>query len=86
MMELDEAAAVAAGWHAQARRNVAKWGLQDIPTLALALAEENGEIAQAVLKHQDEGGPLERIAEEVADAAALLYQMLDAVEAMSVLA
>ena len=62
-------------WGEKADRNIAKWGLQDIGTLTLAMAEEVGELAQAVLKNRHENGSIERIKEETNDLAALCVQM-----------
>jgi hypothetical protein len=60
----------------QAERNLAKWGPQDWETLGLAIAEETGELAQAILKCLHEGGPRERIQEEAVDLGALCLQLL----------
>lgn len=59
----------------KAERNIAKWGLQDVETLGLAVAEEAGELAQAILKHRHEGGTVQRIAEEADDLGALCLQV-----------
>ncbi len=59
--------------------NMGKWGRQSIETLALAIAEEAGEIAQAVRQHQHEGGPWERIEKEAVDLGALCIQIINAV-------
>jgi len=68
------------GWarvcRAQAERNLAKWGPQDWETLGLAIAEETGELAQAILKCLHEGGPRDRIQEEAVDLGALCLQVL----------
>jgi len=60
----------------QAERNLAKWGHQDWETLGLAIAEETGELAQAILKCLHEGGPRERIQQEAVDLGALCLQVL----------
>lgn len=62
----------------RANANVEKWGPQDFQTLALAVAEEAGELAQAVLKHRWEDGPRERIRDEAVDLGALCVQIVDA--------
>lgn len=56
--------------------NVAKWGKQDLETLGLAIAEETGELCQAILKARWEGGDRERIREEVIDLGALCHQVM----------
>ena len=60
----------------KAERNVAKWGDQDYETLTLAVAEEAGELAQAVLQHKWEAGDESRIPEEAADLGALCLQVM----------
>ena len=60
----------------QAERNIAKWGDQDFETLALAIAEEAGEVAQAVLQYGHEGKPLRRIYEEAHDLGPLCLQIM----------
>lgn len=62
--------------------NVQKWGPQSLETLGLAIAEETGEVAQALLKFAKEGGPPGRIREEAIDLAALCIQIIDVEEAM----
>jgi NTP pyrophosphatase (non-canonical NTP hydrolase) len=59
----------------KAQKNIVKWGLQDYETLALAVAEEAGELAQAVLQFRHEGGSDIRIIEEAADLGALCDQV-----------
>lgn len=64
----------------QAKKNLAKWGRQDLETLGLAIAEETGELCQAILQGRDEKGDRKRIREEATDLAALclqLFQYLD---------
>jgi hypothetical protein len=60
----------------QARKNIAKWGKQDLETLGLAIAEETGEICQAILKARWEGGDRERIRAEAIDLGALCIQII----------
>lgn len=60
----------------RAAANIAKWGAQDYETLALCIAEEAGEVAQAVLQFQHENGAEERIREEAVDLGALCLQLL----------
>lgn len=60
----------------KALENRAKWGSQDYVTLGLAIAEEAGELAQAVLQHRHEGQPEIRIAEEALDLGALCIQVV----------
>jgi len=62
-------------WRSQARRNLEKWGEQSYPVLVLATVEELGELAQALLEHEHEGGDPERISKELADLGALGYQV-----------
>ena len=64
-----------AGWHHKASENVAEWGLQDTETLLLAMQEELGELTQAHLESVHEDGDPERVAEEMADLGALLFQL-----------
>ena len=61
---------------ARAERNLTKWGKQDLETLGLAIAEETGELCQAVLKARDEGGDRERIREETIDLGSLCLQLI----------
>jgi NTP pyrophosphatase (non-canonical NTP hydrolase) len=60
----------------KAEQNIVKWGLQDYETLGLAIAEEAGELAQAILQYRHEEGFEERICDEAADLGALCVQML----------
>jgi hypothetical protein len=60
----------------QARKNIGKWGKQDLETLGLAIAEETGELCQAVLKARWEGGDRSRIREEAIDLGALCIQII----------
>ena len=62
-------------WRQKARRNLLEWGEQSYPVLALAIVEELGELAQALLEHEYEDGAAERIPEELADLGALGYQV-----------
>jgi NTP pyrophosphatase (non-canonical NTP hydrolase) len=57
-------------------KNLDKWGVQDFETLGLAVAEEAGELAQAILQARDEGGERGRISQEAIDLAALCVQVL----------
>ena len=60
----------------KAQENMDKWGVQPIDQIALAIAEESGEIAQAVLQHQHEDASVERVRDEAMDLAPLCIQML----------
>ena len=62
-------------WRALA--NEAKWGKQDPATLIIAMTEELGEIAQAHLQAQHEGGDKERIVDEALDLAPLCLQLIE---------
>ena len=59
----------------QAAKNLKKWGAQDLDTLGLALAEETGELCQAILQARYVAGP-GRVREEALDAGALCIQVL----------
>ena len=59
----------------KAKKNIGKWGVQTIENVALAIAEESGEVAQAVLQYRHEGGDLSRIIDESIDLGALCIQM-----------
>lgn len=61
---------------AKAAANMAKWGMQDFQTLGLAVAEEAGELAQAILQHLHEGGERDRICDEAVDLGALCLQVM----------
>jgi len=64
-------------WIAQkANKNLEKWGVQDFETLGLAVCEEAGELAQAILQNKHEGGERGRITHEALDLAALCVQVL----------
>jgi NTP pyrophosphatase (non-canonical NTP hydrolase) len=56
--------------------NVLKWGKQDFVTLALAMMEEAGEVARAILEHKDGTGERERIRQEAIDLGALCLQVM----------
>ena len=60
----------------RAEGNIAKWGAQGITTLGLAVAEEAGELAQAILKWKYEQGHEDRIRDEAIDLGALCLQTL----------
>lgn len=60
----------------KAAENLAKWGMQDFETLGLAVAEEAGELAQAILQYLHEGGDRGRIMEEAVDLGALCLQVM----------
>jgi NTP pyrophosphatase (non-canonical NTP hydrolase) len=60
----------------QAAKNLEKWGNQDMETLCLAIAEETGELAQAILQARHEGGDPDRIRQEAIDLGALCAQMV----------
>lgn len=62
-------------WLSKAKDNIEKWGMQDIPTLLLAMTEELGELAQAYLQYKHEHQPKKRIEKELADLAALCCQL-----------
>lgn len=70
----------AGAFMAQARKNVDKWGMQDLNTLGLAAAEELGEVCQAILQAKHEGGDPERIRDEAVDLGALCLQIIAAYE------
>ena len=60
----------------RASENLDKWGVQDFETLGLAVCEEAGELAQAILKNKHEGGECSRITHEALDLASLCVQVL----------
>lgn len=60
----------------RARKNLTKWGVQDFETLGLAIAEECGELCQAILQAKHEGGERGRISQEAIDLGALCIQVL----------
>lgn len=59
----------------RAEKNVEKWGLQREETLLLAMQEEMGELTQAHLEAEHEGGDPERLREELIDLMALAHQL-----------
>ena len=61
-------------WYDKAVENVVEWGLQSEETLLLAMMEEMGELTQAFLEAEHEGGDQERVEEELDDLGALLFQ------------
>lgn len=60
----------------RAEVNLKKWGIQDFSTLGLAICEETGELAQAILKERHEAGKRERIMQEAIDLGALCLQVM----------
>ena len=60
----------------RAARNLEKWGPQDFQTLGLAVCEEAGELAQAILQERHEAGRRDRIREEAIDLGALCLQIM----------
>ena len=72
-----KATEIAAQWQRKAEENFDKWDDPGVEALALAIAEESGEIARAVLDFIHSGKPKARITEETHDLAALCFQMLD---------
>ena len=60
----------------RAARNLEKWGPQDFQTLGLAVCEEAGELAQAILQERHEAGSRDRIREEAVDLGALCLQIM----------
>lgn len=60
----------------KATKNIAKWGVQSFERLGLAISEETGEIAQAILQYECEGKSVKQIRKETLDLAALCFQML----------
>ena len=61
----------------KAKSNLQKWGEQDLETLGLCVAEEAGELAQAILQHKHEGGREDRIFNEAVDLGALCLQVME---------
>ena len=61
-------------WMGKASENIEEWGVQSERTLLLAIQEELGELTQAVLEADAEGGDPARIDEELDDLGALLLQ------------
>ncbi len=68
-------------WAEQAAANVDRWGDQSVETLLLATQEELGELAQAHLEARDETGDRQRVADELDDLAALMFQLRWAIDA-----
>ncbi len=67
-----------ADWLIQrASNNLARWGKQDFETLGLAVCEEAGELAQAILQHKHEGGHEDRIFSEAIDLGAVCLQIME---------
>ena len=65
---------------AQACKNLNKWGRQSLETLGLAVAEESGELAEAILQNKWENGERKRIREEAVDLAALCWQIAEVLD------
>lgn len=62
-------------WAEKAEENIEEWGVQEIDTLLLAMQEELGELTQAYLEHQAEGGDFEDIGRELDDLVPLCIQL-----------
>ena len=63
-------------WEAKAKKNIEKWGAQDMETLLLATMEELGELTQAWLQFKHQDTKFNRVVSELDDVMALGYQML----------
>ena len=61
----------------KASANLAKWGMQPVETLGLVASEECGELCQAILKTNHEGGDRDRIRQEAIDLGAVCLQILE---------
>lgn len=61
----------------RASANLNRWGKQDLETLGLAIAEETGELAQAILRFKHEGGMEDCIYQEAIDLGALCLQVME---------
>jgi NTP pyrophosphatase (non-canonical NTP hydrolase) len=61
----------------RASDNLKKWGEQSYEILGLCIAEEAGELAQAILQHKYEGGLEDRIFQEAWDLGALCLQVME---------
>ena len=61
----------------RASNNLQKWGPQGLKTLGLAVAEETGELAQAILQYEYEDGDLQRVYQEAIDLGALCLQVME---------
>jgi NTP pyrophosphatase (non-canonical NTP hydrolase) len=66
----------------RAKENIAEWGVQELETLVLAIAEETGEVAQALLQYLHEDGRRQRIIDEAVDLGALCIQLIEAEKVM----
>lgn len=62
-------------WESKAAENLEKWGHQREETLLLAIQEELGELTQAHLESNHEGGDDSRVDDELDDLGALLIQL-----------
>lgn len=60
----------------RADKNIQKHGLQNLNTLGLALAEETGEVCQAILQFHHENGTLKSLYQEAIDTGALCLQIM----------
>lgn len=66
-------------WQDKASENMAKWGLQEVDTLLLAMQEEMGELTKAYLESEYEEGDKDEIKKELDDLGALCIQLRIAV-------
>lgn len=71
-------------WKEKSKKNISKWGMQDMNSLLLATMEELGELTQAYLNYKNSSFDIteeesilqmERIKNELDDLAALMFQM-----------
>ena len=56
--------------------NIGKWGMQDMTILTMAISEECGEVARAVLDHLHVAGDIDRAYQESIDLGALCIQLM----------
>ncbi|MFH1603605.1 MAG: hypothetical protein ABIH03_06835 [Pseudomonadota bacterium] len=61
----------------RASANLEKWGKQDFEMLGLAICEEAGELAQAILQTRHEGGFEDCIFDEAIGLGALCLQVME---------
>lgn len=71
---------VVRSWISRSIENVREWGTQHPETLLAAIDEESGEVSRAYLQATYGDGDPERVRQEVDDLAALLIQLLDAID------